>query len=304
MAIRDERDTLAIYLREVRKIPLLTKPDEMKLVKKIELGVAAGKKFQKAKRKKMPLSRDQESTLAIAICSGREARQALIEANLRLVVSIAKEYRRHRTMSLQDLIQEGNLALFASADKFNRRRGTVFSTYASLLIHQSIKKAIINQARTIKITKHAARGLAKYRATKNELSFQLGRKPLLEEIAREMACSIRVAQNLERVMVGICSLEVLTGKNDADSLDIFIQDSHASNVDENFSLTEVLEQAFTGLTEQEKEILQMRYGLKNGKSCKDQEIKEKFSITGHGLRKIHTKALKKLRQNKLINQLQ
>ncbi len=237
---------------------------------------------------------DKKAELAKIIKTGEEARQKLIKSNLRLVISIARKYMdRSKSLMLLDLIQEGNLGVIRAVKKFDWQKGVQFSTYATLWINQFIKEALNEQARTIRIPGYMVRKISKYEMIRKNLSDELGREPLVEEIALEMGLKVEKIHNIRKVIVKIVSLEYLIFKEE-----IFpLEDS------DNLSLKGIFQQAFTKLTKQEQEVISMRFGLEDEVMHTLTEIGKKFGLTRERIRQIEVNALKKLQNDKEINKL-
>jgi RNA polymerase primary sigma factor len=270
-------DSVQSYLKEIGKISPITAREEKELAKKIELG-------------------DEES------------KRRLAEANLRLVVSIAKKYiGRSPNLTLLDLIQEGNLGLFRAVEKFDWRKGYKFSTYATWWIRQTITRALADQARTIRIPVHMIETLTKYTQAKRRLLQDLDREPLDEEIAAEMGLEVAKIRHLERIAQKAVSLETPVGEDDKDSvLGEFIKDdkieSPAAQAGRKL-LREHLEEIFKDLTDREKKILSMRFGLDDGVMHTLEEVGQEFSVTRERIRQIEAKAIEKIRQHKDLKKL-
>jgi len=272
-----DTDSIQMYLREIGKVDLLTQEEEISLAKAIEKG-------------------DQI------------ARQKLTEANLRLVVSIAKKYvGRSHSLSFLDLIQEGNIGLFRAVEKFDYRRGYKFSTYATWWIRQAVTRAIADQSRTIRIPVHMVETINKYIQVVRALVQELGREPLPEEIAVEMNLDVKKVRHIIKVSQETISLETSIGGDDSDSvLSDFVEDTDSITPNQIASqtllkkhLNEVLEQ----LTLREQKILRIRFGLEDGVMHTLEEVGNEFGVTRERIRQIEAKALEKIRSMKGMEKL-
>ncbi|MBI4032639.1 RNA polymerase sigma factor RpoD [Candidatus Berkelbacteria bacterium] len=267
-------DSVRMYLREIGSIPLLTGADEVMLAKKIEMG------DQVAKKK-------------------------LAEANLRLVVSIAKKYIG-RGLSLLDLIQEGNAGLLRAVEKFNYRKGFKFSTYATWWIRQAITRAIADQARTIRIPVHMVELINKLIRIQRQLVQDLGRAPLPEEIAAEMGMPVDKVEHILKISQETVSLEAPVGEEEDSTLGDFLQDKESLSPEEN-AIYELLRghvDEFLGyLSPREQKILKMRFGLEDGKTHTLEEVGKEFGVTRERIRQIEAKALQKLRTHQTSQKL-
>ena len=263
-------DPVRMYLKEIGKIPLLTPEEELEVAKDL---VSEDEKARDAARKRMS------------------------EANLRLVVSIAKRYVG-RGMQLLDLIQEGNLGLMKAAEKFDYTKGYKFSTYATWWIRQSITRAIADQARTIRIPVHMVETINKVLRTSHSMVQSLGREPTTQEIAAELHMDVQKVEEILKIAQEPVSLETPIGEEDDSHLGDFIQDDEASQPAEEASYTllrEQLEEVLKTLTPREEEVLRMRFGLIDGKPHTLEEVGKKFDVTRERIRQIESKALRKLR---------
>lgn len=259
-------DPVRMYLREIGKIPLLTKEEEVELAKRVEAG-------------------------------DEEAKKKLIEANLRLVVSIAKKYIG-RGLSFLDLIQEGNLGLIRAVEKFDYRKGFKFSTYATWWIRQAITRAIADQARTIRIPVHMVETINKLIRVSRQLVQQLGREPTVEEIAQALELPPEKVEDIQRIAQEPVSLETPIGEEEDSQLGDFIEDKDSPNPEEATAgqlLREQLEEMLGELTEREREVLRLRFGLEDGRAHTLEEVGKRFNVTRERIRQIEAKALRKLR---------
>jgi RNA polymerase primary sigma factor len=269
-------DSVQMYLREIGKVPLLTSEEEVELAKRIEKG-------------------DQE------------ARKRLAEANLRLVVSIAKKYTGRKNLSLLDLIQEGNLGLFRAVDKFDYRRGYKFSTYGTWWIRQAITRALADQSRTIRIPVHMVETINKFTQVQRRLLQDLGRDPLPEEIAVEMKMPVEKIQHIMKISQETVSIDQTVGDEDEDStLGDFIEDEEAVTPEQAASreiLSEHVHEVLKDLSPREQKILEMRFGLKDGIHHTLEEVGKEFDVTRERIRQIEAKALEKIRLHQTLRKL-
>ncbi|MFA5178469.1 MAG: sigma-70 family RNA polymerase sigma factor [Candidatus Paceibacterota bacterium] len=271
-------DSVQSYLREIGKIHPITAREEKEFAKRIEAG-------------------------------DLDAKRKLAEANLRLVVSIAKKYiGRSPNLTLLDLIQEGNLGLFRAVEKFDWRKGYKFSTYATWWIRQTITRALADQARTIRIPVHMIETLTKYTQAKRRLLQDLDREPLAEEVAAEMGLEVEKIRHLEKISQKAVSLETPVGEDEKDSvLGEFIKDekieSPAAQAGRKL-LREHLDEIFADLSEREQKILSMRFGLEDGVSHTLEEVGQEFGVTRERIRQIEAKAIEKIRQHVDVKKLE
>ncbi|WP_030145183.1 RNA polymerase sigma factor RpoD [Spirillospora albida] len=285
-------DLVRIYLREIGRVPLLTAEDEVELAKTIEAGLFAEEKLAHT----AILSRDRRLDLEQLSRDGVRAKQRLIEANLRLVVSIAKRYVG-RGMLFLDLIQEGNLGLIRAVEKFDYTKGFKFSTYATWWIRQAITRAIADQARTIRIPVHMVETINKLVRVQRQLHQDLGREPVPEEIGLEMGLSpVRVVE-IQRIAQEPVSLQSPIGEEDSDLGD-FIEDADAVVPIEAAAfilLQDQLEDILGTLSDREQRIIQLRFGLTDGHPRTLEEVGREFGVTRERIRQIESKTLAKLR---------
>lgn len=283
-------DTVGLYLKEMARVPLLTVEDEIALAMRMEAGLEAQRKLKTTR------SRSTEA-LEAAVADGLEARDHLIKANTRLVVSIAKKYVG-RGVHFLDLIQEGNLGLMKAVEKYDHRRGFRFSTYATWWIRQTITRAIADQARTIRVPVHMTDRIRRVYRVARELEQQNGRKPSMEEIASVIGCDARKIQWMLRVSWQPLSLEQPVGEDEDSELGNFIESEDApspSDTIANATLRARLEQLLTTLHPREARILRLRFGLANGQSYTLEEVGQKFGLTRERIRQIEGRALRRLR---------
>ena len=274
-------DSVKLYLREIGKIPLLTADEEMELAQKIING------SEKEKKK---------------------AKDKMAEANMRLVVSIAKRYSG-RGLDFLDLIQEGNTGLLRAVEKFDPEKGFKFSTYATWWIRQAITRAIADQARTIRIPVHMVETINKVLRTQRRLTQELNREPSVEEIAKAMNMEPEKIEYVMKIKQDIASLDASVGRDGEDedsSLGDFIEDEERVSPEDaaaNQLLKEQLAEILRGLTEREQKIIKMRFGIGGGKSHTLEEVGAEFSVTRERIRQIEAKALNKMRKNKATKKL-
>jgi RNA polymerase primary sigma factor len=285
-------DLVRIYLREIGRVPLLTAEDEVELAKSIEAGLFAEEKLATM----AVLSRTGRYDLELLVREGRRAKQRLIEANLRLVVSIAKRYVG-RGMLFLDLIQEGNLGLIRAVEKFDYAKGYKFSTYATWWIRQAITRAIADQARTIRIPVHMVETINKLVRVQRQLHQDLGREPLPEEIGLEMGLPTERVVEIQRIAQEPVSLQSPIGEEDSDLGD-FIEDADAVVPIEAAAfilLQDQLEDILATLSDREQRIIQLRFGLADGHPRTLEEVGREFGVTRERIRQIESKTLAKLR---------
>lgn len=267
-------DPIRAYLHEIGKIPLLTGEEEVILAKKIEIG-------------------------------DKEAKELLTTANLRLVVSIAKKYAK-RGLDLLDLIQEGNIGLMRAVEKFEYRKGFKFSTYATWWIRQAITRAIADQARTIRVPVHMIETINKLSKVQSQLSAKLGRRPKPEEIAVEMELDVEKVYEIIRIAQRPSSLEAPIGEEKDSKLGDIIPDEYSASPTEIATwsfLKQQIDSILEGLTDREKKVLELRFGLKDGVSRTLEEVGHEFKVTRERIRQIEAKALKKLKSGEVAQAL-
>jgi len=266
----DVPDAVQMYLKEIGKTPLLTKDEERDLAKRAEKG-------------------------------DEEARQKLMKANLRLVVSIAKRYvNRTPHLSILDLIQEGNIGLSRAVEKFDYRRGFKFSTYATWWIRQAITRALADQSRTVRIPVHMVATISKYTQVRRQLIQELGRDPLAEEIAAEMGIDVDKVRHIQKISQEVLSIETPIGDEEDSTLSDFIPDERnptPSQLTARAMLRDLIKEIMIDLTEREQQILKMRFGLDDGISHTLEEVGKAFGVTRERIRQIEAKALEKIREH-------
>ncbi len=287
-------DPVRMYLQQIGRYPLLTSQQEVELSMQMESGIRADEKLAAGG----DLSIDEKVFLERAVRQADKARKRLVEANLRLVVSIAKRYVG-KGLSLLDLIQEGNLGLIRAVEKFDYRKGFKFSTYATWWIRQAVTRALADQARTIRVPVHMIETINKLSQTQRALMQELGREPTIQEVAVEMEMEPDRITELRRIALDPVSLETKLGDSDDSTLADFVKDNDANVPIEAASfrlLQEYLGLALEGLSDRERQVLIMRYGLADGKVRTLEEVGAHFNVTRERVRQIETKALAKLRQ--------
>jgi len=280
-------DPVRMYLREIGRVPLLTADEEVRLAQIMERG----------KQERLRTDRLKSVANRKLLCDGEEAQRRLTEANLRLVVSVAKKYIG-RGMSLLDLIQEGNIGLIRAVEKFDYTKGYKFSTYATWWIRQAITRAIADQARTIRIPVHMVETINRLIRISRRLLQDLGREPTSEEIAEQMEISAEKVREIIKVSQEPVSLETPIGEEDDSHLGDFLEDQTALAPAEAAShqlLKEQVEDVLDSLTERERKVLQLRFGLDDGRSRTLEEVGKEFHVTRERIRQIEAKALRKLR---------
>jgi RNA polymerase primary sigma factor len=286
-------DPVRMYLKEIGKVPLLTAEEEVSLAKRIEAGEEASAHLTSDEK----LNSDKVQGLQEIEADGLEAKKKLVEANLRLVVSIAKRYVG-RGMLFLDLIQEGNLGLIRAVEKFDHGKGYKFSTYATWWIRQAITRAIADQARTIRIPVHMVETINKLVRVQRQLLQDLGREPLPEEIAAEMELSPEKVREILKVSQEPVSLETPIGEEEDSHLGDFIEDSGAVVPVDAAAfklLQEQLEEVLDDLNTREKRVIQLRFGLLDGQPRTLEEVGRVFGVTRERIRQIESKTLSKLR---------
>ncbi len=288
-------DPVRMYLKEIGKVPLLTAEQEIDLAKAMEAGLDAEKTLAEDEDGKLSDAKKKE--LNQIIYEGNEAKKRLAEANLRLVVSIAKRYVG-RGMLFLDLIQEGNLGLIKAVEKFDFRKGFKFSTYATWWIRQAITRAIADQARTIRIPVHMVETINKLIRVSRQLLQELGREPLPEEVAKEMNLPVERVREILKISQEPVSLETPIGEEEDSHLGDFIQDDNVPVPADAAAFTllkEQLVEVLDTLTEREQKVLRLRFGLDDGRARTLEEVGKEFSVTRERIRQIEAKALRKLR---------
>jgi RNA polymerase primary sigma factor len=286
-------DPVRMYLKEIGRVALLTAQEEVDLAKRIEAGLLAEDEIEQNPQ----LSDERVSKLRWTKRDGMMAKRHLVEANLRLVVSIAKRYVG-RGMAFLDLIQEGNLGLIRAVEKFDYQKGFKFSTYATWWIRQAITRAIADQARTIRIPVHMVETINKLIRIQRQLLQDLGREPTADEIGVQMELSPEKVREIQKISQEPVSLETPVGEEEDSHLGDFIEDSEAPIPLERASfklLQEQLETVLHTLSEREKQVIEMRFGLKDGQPRTLEDVGKTFGVTRERIRQIESKTLSKLR---------
>jgi RNA polymerase primary sigma factor len=287
-------DTVGLYLKEMSRVPLLGVSEELELAERILAGRTAQIELSSSKTS---LTARQRNIIQQRVESGLTAREHLIKANTRLVVSIAKKYTS-RGVAFLDLIQEGNLGLMKAVEKYDHKRGFRFSTYATWWIRQTITRAIADQGRTIRIPVHMIDRLRQLYKISYELEQSLGRLPTVDELAQNLGCSREKIQWMQRVSWLPLSLESPVGDEEESELGTFVEDTITPSPIQsayNNMLKEKLEEVLDSLLPREARVLKMRFGLENGHAYTLEEVGVKFGLTRERIRQIEGKALSRLR---------
>ena len=297
-------DPVRMYLKEIGKVPLLSADEEIELAQNMEDGAVATEKINVLKGRIDGASEEEKAeikeeikTLQRDVHKGADAKKRLAEANLRLVVSIAKRYVG-RGMLFLDLIQEGNLGLIKAVEKFDYKKGYKFSTYATWWIRQAITRAIADQARTIRIPVHMVETINKLIRVSRQLLQELGREPSPEEIAKEMNMPVERVREILKISQEPVSLETPIGEEEDSHLGDFIKDDNVPVPADAAAFTllkEQLEEVLGTLTEREQKVLTLRFGLEDGRARTLEEVGKEFNVTRERIRQIEAKALRKLR---------
>ncbi|CUN31732.1 Sigma-A [[Ruminococcus] torques] len=297
-------DPVRMYLKEIGKVPLLSADEEIELAQNMEDGAVAIEKINVLKGRLDGASEEEKTeikeeikTLQRDVDKGADAKKRLAEANLRLVVSIAKRYVG-RGMLFLDLIQEGNLGLIKAVEKFDYKKGYKFSTYATWWIRQAITRAIADQARTIRIPVHMVETINKLIRVSRQLLQELGREPSPEEIAKEMSMPVDRVREILKISQEPVSLETPIGEEEDSHLGDFIKDDNVPVPADAAAFTllkEQLEEVLGTLTEREQKVLTLRFGLEDGRARTLEEVGKEFNVTRERIRQIEAKALRKLR---------
>ncbi|MFA7417554.1 MAG: RNA polymerase sigma factor RpoD [Acholeplasma sp.] len=298
-------DPVRMYLKEIGQIPLLNIDDERKYAIMVYKGRVALEELESERNGDIELSDEALQAVEDTIRKGHYAKEKLVEANYRLVVSIAKKYTQRGLLFL-DLIQEGNMGLMRAVDKFDYEKGFKFSTYATWWIRQAITRAVADQARTIRIPVHMVETINKMIRIQRQLVQELGRDATIEEIAEKMDITPEKVQNIQRIAKEPISLEAPVGEEEDSSLGDFISDPNALNPHDYMMqemVKKTLDEVLETLTDREEKVLRLRYGLLDGKTHTLEEVGREFGVTRERIRQIEAKALRKLRSPQRQNKL-
>ena len=298
-------DSGRLYLKEIGRVPLLTAEQEVDLSQRLEAGEEAKCRIAAAESGAEQMSEAQLAHYASLLSDGEEARHQLIEANVRLVVSIAKRYRK-RGMAFLDLIQEGNMGLMRAVEKFDHRRGFKFSTYATWWIRQAITRAIADQGRTIRIPVHMVEYMNKVSRVQRQLLQELGREPTVEEVAQRSELPESRVREVQRIRHDTISLEQPVADGDDFSLSDVLEDEGAVMPADAAAMVlqkEAVNKALSELTDREQLIMRLRYGLEDGRIWTLEDVGRKFGVTRERIRQIEAKTLAKLRHPMRSQQL-
>lgn len=296
----DTDDTIGLYLKEVSRVPLLTAEEEVELAQRIERGRMAREELARSR-----VSKKRRQELLFLIEDGWAAREHLITANSRLVISVAKKYMG-RGVPFLDLIQEGNIGLIRATKKFDYRRGHKFSTYATWWIRQAVTRAIADQGRTIRVPVHMGDQINKLLRTQHQLIQKLGRDPSIDELASALDVPPKKVENMIKVSRRPLSLETPTDNEDDSVLGDFIEDNEIPAPDETATynlLKEHLESVMDELPPREVRILQLRYGILDGQAYTLEEVGRKMGVTRERVRQIEAQALSRLRHPSIKRKL-
>ena len=290
-------DPVRMYLKEIGRVPLLSGPEEVSLAKRIEAGVAARLRLEEIAGLAGDEFTAERARLDAIEADGNEAKRHLIQANLRLVVSIAKRYVG-RGMVLLDLIQEGNLGLMRAVEKFDHTKGFKFSTYATWWIRQAITRAIADQARTIRIPVHMVESINKVMRVQRQMMQELEREPTVEELAEKVGLTPERVRDIQRFNQDPLSLNSPVGEEDDSDLGDFIEDQQAEAPAEAAArsmLSDAVLEALGELSERERAVVRLRFGLEDGQARTLEEVGKEFGVTRERIRQIESKTLAKLR---------
>ena len=292
-------DSVRVYLKEIGRVPLLTAPEEKWLAQRFEAGTAMQVRLADldASGELDKLEFSERRRMQAIARDGEEAKQQLIQANLRLVVSIAKRYVG-RGMLLLDLIQEGNLGLMRAVEKFDHNKGFKFSTYATWSIRQAITRAIADQARTIRIPVHMVESINKVHRVQRQMLQDLEREPTVDELAKEADMTPYRVREIMRIAQDPLSLDSPVGEADDSNLSDFIEDQQAEQPDEKAArqmLNTAVKEALSELNEREQQVVRLRFGLEDGQARTLEEVGRTFGVTRERIRQIESKTLAKLR---------
>jgi RNA polymerase primary sigma factor len=289
-----------MYLKEIGKVPLLSGDEEVSLAQRVEAGLEAGEAVAALEEQYgsyRAIPREDLKPLKHRVADGLAAKEVLIKANLRLVVSIAKRYR-NRGMAFLDLIQEGNLGLMRAVDKFDYTKGFKFSTYATWWIRQATTRAIADQARTIRIPVHMVETINKVVRVQRQLLQEFGREPTVDELAERAEMTPQKVREILRINQDTVSLEQPMGDEEDFSLSDVIEDQGAivpADAAARAMLNEAVKQALSELSEREQKVVRLRFGLDDGQMRTLEEVGREFGVTRERIRQIESKTLAKLR---------
>ncbi|HEX9848689.1 MAG TPA: RNA polymerase sigma factor [Acidimicrobiia bacterium] len=295
-------DPVRLYLNDLGRYPLLTSQQEVELAMQLEAGTKAHERLISGE----PLNDEDRAVLSHQLSVAKAAHDQLVNSNLRLVVSLARRYVG-RGMALLDLIQEGNVGLMRAVERFDYRRGFKFSTYATWWIRQSISRAIADQGRTIRMPIHVLDSVNKLTRLQREMTQLRGQPPSLDELARELDLPVERVAELRRIAQDTVSLETPVGEDEDGTLGDLVEDVGSdmpADVAAFTSLQNQLAQALEGLSERERQVLIMRFGLADGKPRTLEEVGAYFKVTRERIRQLETKALAKLRHPDKSGRLQ
>jgi len=298
-------DSVRVYLREIGKVSLLNARREVELAKQIEAGIAAGEELDRIEDEGVEIERAERRRLERAEAIGIDAKQQLISANLRLVVSIARRYVG-RGLSLLDLIQEGNLGLIRAVEKFDYTMGFKFSTYATWWIRQAITRAIADQARTIRVPVHMVETINKLNRVQRDLLQDLGREPTAAEIGEIMELPAERVEEILKIGQEPVSIHTPVGAEEDSQLGDFIEDAEAIAPPDAADQTMMriqLAEALDSLSERERQVIELRFGLLDGETRTLEEVGREFGVTRERIRQIESKTLAKLRHPSVSKQL-
>ena len=286
-------EALPVYLQEIGRVPLLTAAAEVELATAMETGLLALERLDD----RASLGAEEAAALEEQVRHGRQARRRLIEANLRLVVSIARRYM-NRGMALGDLIQEGNIGLLRAVEKFDYRRGFKFSTYATWWIRQAITRALADHARTIRIPVHMVETINRMIRTTNQLQQELGREPTVDEIGAALELPAERVREMIAMLPQPMSIDTPMGDEQDTNLADFIEDENAANLEdsaERMMLRDHIQLVLDSLSDRERRVIELRYGLDGDRDRTLSEIGDALGVTRERIRQIEAKALRKLR---------
>ena len=295
-------DPVRMYLKEIGKVNLLSSDEEIELAQAMGAGAEAKEQLAELEESGEEIPAEVLAELNKAIKKGERAKQRLAEANLRLVVSIAKRYVG-RGMQFLDLIQEGNLGLIKAVEKFDYTKGYKFSTYATWWIRQAITRAIADQARTIRIPVHMVETINRMRQATNQLVYQNGHEPTPEELAKAMDMSVERVREIQRMAQEPASLESPVGEEEDSSLGDFVADENAEapgKAADRAMVAQQINQALKSLTPREEKVIRLRFGLDDGRPRTLEEVGRDFGVTRERVRQIEAKAIRKLHSRKCL----